>query len=93
MATHSSILAWRIPWTEGPWWATVHGAQRVRYYLATKQQHPFYGQIIFSCVYTPHLVSPFSVYRHLGCFHCRAGRTLLLPFSGPQLELFNKKID
>ena len=23
MATHSSILAWRIPWTED-WWATVH---------------------------------------------------------------------
>ena len=20
MATHSSILAWRIPWTEGPGW-------------------------------------------------------------------------
>ena len=25
MATHSSILAWRIPWTEEPWQATVHG--------------------------------------------------------------------
>ena len=27
MKTHSSILAWRIPWTEGPgaWQATVHG--------------------------------------------------------------------
>ena len=24
MATHSSILAWRIPWTQGAWWATVH---------------------------------------------------------------------
>ena len=24
MATHSSILAWRIPWT-GSWQATVHG--------------------------------------------------------------------
>ena len=24
MATHSSILAWRIPWTEEAWWATVH---------------------------------------------------------------------
>ena len=20
MATHSSILAWKIPWTEGAWW-------------------------------------------------------------------------
>ena len=25
MATHSSVLAWRIPWTEGAWWDTVHG--------------------------------------------------------------------
>ena len=24
MATHSSILAWRIPWTEGTWKTTVH---------------------------------------------------------------------
>ena len=23
-ATHSSILAWEIPWTEGAWQATVH---------------------------------------------------------------------
>ena len=25
MATHSTILAWRIPWTEEPGGATVHG--------------------------------------------------------------------
>ena len=24
MATHSSILAWRIPVDRGAWWATVH---------------------------------------------------------------------
>ena len=24
MATPSRILAWRIPWTEGAWWAAVH---------------------------------------------------------------------
>ena len=29
MATHSSILAWRIPWTEDPGgWATVHGVTK-----------------------------------------------------------------
>ena len=28
MATHSSILAWRIPWTEGVWQATVHGVTK-----------------------------------------------------------------
>ena len=31
LATHSSILTWRIPWTGGAWWATVHGSQRVRH--------------------------------------------------------------
>ena len=25
MATHSSILAWRIPMDSGAWWAAVHG--------------------------------------------------------------------
>ena len=25
MATHSSILAWRIPGTGGAWWAVVYG--------------------------------------------------------------------
>ena len=25
MTTHCDFLAWRIPWTEFSWWATVHG--------------------------------------------------------------------
>ena len=29
MATHSSILAWRIPVDRGAWWATAMGLQRV----------------------------------------------------------------
>ena len=28
IATHSSILAWRIPWTEEPGGATVRGAEK-----------------------------------------------------------------
>ena len=28
MATHSNIPAWRIPWTRGAWWATVHGVAK-----------------------------------------------------------------
>ena len=28
MATHSSILAWRIPVDRGTWWATVHGVTK-----------------------------------------------------------------
>ena len=28
MATHSSILAWRIPMDRGAWWAKVHGLMK-----------------------------------------------------------------
>ena len=36
MATHSSTLAWRIPWTEEPGRLQSMGSQRVRHYWATK---------------------------------------------------------
>ena len=38
MAAHSSILAWRIPWTEEPGGLQSTGSQRVGHNLATKQQ-------------------------------------------------------
>ena len=37
MATHSSILAWEIPWTEEPGGLQSMGSQRVRHDVATKQ--------------------------------------------------------
>ena len=38
MATHSSILAWRIPWTEEPGRLQSVGSQRVGHDVVTKQQ-------------------------------------------------------
>ena len=38
MATHSSILAWEIPWTEEPGGLQSKGSQRVVRILAIKQQ-------------------------------------------------------
>jgi len=38
MATHSSILAWRIPWTEETGGLQSMGSQGVGYNLMTKQQ-------------------------------------------------------
>jgi len=38
MATHSSILAWEIPWTEEPGGLRTIGSQRVGHDLATKQE-------------------------------------------------------
>ena len=30
MATHSSVLAWRIPMDRGTWWARIHGVTKSR---------------------------------------------------------------
>jgi len=38
IATHSSILAWKVPWTEEPGRLQPMALQRVRHNLATKQQ-------------------------------------------------------
>ena len=40
MATHFSILAWRIPMFRGAWQATVHGVARVGHNLVTKPPPP-----------------------------------------------------
>ena len=39
MATHSSILAWKTPWTEEPGRLQSMGSQRLGYNGATKQSH------------------------------------------------------
>ena len=39
MATHSSILAWRISWTEEPGGLQSMGSKRVRNDLVAKQQN------------------------------------------------------
>ena len=44
MATHSSILAWKISWTEEPDGLQSMPLQRVRHDLATEQQGAYHGQ-------------------------------------------------
>ena len=39
MTTHSSILAWKIPWTEEPGQATVRGVAQWRTRLSDKHAH------------------------------------------------------
>ena len=39
MATHSSILVWKIPWTEEPGKLQSMGLQRVRHDCVTKYIH------------------------------------------------------
>ena len=42
MATHSSILAWEVPWTEESGGLQPMGSQRVGQSLVTKQQQQCY---------------------------------------------------
>ena len=36
MATHSSVLAWKIPMDNGAWWVIVHGVAKSRTRLSDK---------------------------------------------------------
>ena len=38
MATHSSILAWRVPRDRGAWWAMVQGVAKSQIQLCTAQK-------------------------------------------------------
>ena len=51
MAIHSSILAWRIPWTKKPGGPQFMGSQRVGYDWAT-------STLIFQCLYVPQFLHP-----------------------------------
>ena len=42
MATHSSILAWRIPIDIGAWQAVAHGVAQSRTRLSNSAQHSFF---------------------------------------------------
>ena len=39
MATHSGILAWRLPTDRGKWQATVHGVAKSQPRLSDSTQH------------------------------------------------------
>ena len=48
IATHSSILAWRIPWTEESGRLQSMGSQRVRHDGVTTQVNHYLGRIFLS---------------------------------------------
>ena len=45
MATHSSILTWRIPMDSGAWWAAVYGVaqSRARLKRLSSSRQPMHG--------------------------------------------------
>ena len=59
MATHSSILAWRIPLDRAAWQATVHGVAKSRTQLSDLAQHsPF---LTFSIICHPKTLKTFKI--------------------------------
>ena len=68
MATHYSIFAWEILWTEEPGGLQSIGSRRVEPDLVTKQQQQQY-----SIVYIYHIILIHSaISEYLGCFHVLA---------------------
>ena len=58
MATHSSILAWRIPMDRGAWRAAVYGSQRVGQNWVTKPtQHIHQTEYAVFDLYTVNIVT------------------------------------
>ena len=47
MATHSSILAWKIPWTEESGGLQSMGSQRAGHNLVTEHTHAIGGKRVF----------------------------------------------
>ena len=47
MATHSSILAWKIPWIEEPVRLQSMASQRAKHDLAIKQHQPKYSVCVW----------------------------------------------
>ena len=48
-ATHSSMLAWRIPMDRGAWWVTVHRLQRIGHEWASKDTNSSCSFILRNC--------------------------------------------
>ena len=64
MATHFSIFAWTIPWTEKP--GRLHGFARVEHDLATKPPYYFSRFHIYAIIYDIFLfLTYFTVYDSL----------------------------
>ena len=68
MAAHSSILAWRIPWTEEPGGPQSMVLQRVRHDLATKTTSScFIRSLILLRRFLNHLIQHYYLFSAVTC--------------------------
>ena len=70
MATHSSVLSWRIPGTGGAWWAAVYGVAQSRTQLkrlSSSSSRPFrYDQNQIPYDYTVDVTNRFIIPNDIG---------------------------
>ena len=85
MAAHSSILAWKIPWTEEPGRATVHGVTKNQTWLSDFTFLSFNDRIILETFYE-------CAYIHYGSFLKENTRNYNGSFlgEGSRTEVWNK---
>ena len=69
MTTHSSILAWSIPWTEEPGRVPFTGSQRVRNDWATNTFHTFLWFVYFDYQLLIRCIVNF-LFHSVGCLFC-----------------------
>ena len=61
MATHSSILAWRIPMDRGAWGATVHGVAKSQTKLNDSAQRSYLVLLISTILFLLYGISLWSL--------------------------------
>ena len=65
MATHSSVLAWRIPVDRGAWWAIVHGVTKICTRLTDKHSTAQFVYIVVClCSSVPMLIPNSNLSTH-----------------------------
>ena len=92
MAIHSSILAWRIPWTEEPSGVQSIGSQRVGHDWRNRASTHIYTYI-HTCIYTYYMYTHIYVYTHTSymymhthiCVYTHKRVCTLSRFSGVQV--------
>ena len=62
MAAHSSILAWKIPWTEEPGGLESTGSQRVRHDCSTSHHSVRYGLCVHTCLHAVLVILTFTLF-------------------------------
>ena len=69
MATHSSILAWRIPWTEEPGELQSMVLLRVGHYWVTKHTHTHIFSFKNNTDYSWPFIPPYTFYNQFTLLH------------------------